>query len=111
MKRKTIIIGIAILLAITVNFSINYSSKDKIYLNKNIIKETNNKALAVYIENDNGKYDKSDSIPIRNSGYTFNASKSVCNGSANLSWNDEEWGLELENIDRENTKCYLYFDK
>ncbi len=109
MKKKVLYICIFVFIVLGIVLKLN--SNSNVYIDKSNVEETNNRSLAVYLENDNGKYDKSDSFPIKNSGYTFNASKSVCNGSANLSWNDEEWGLELENIDRENTKCYLYFDK
>lgn len=103
MKKRIICLSGLVLVS---GLFISYFSKDKEYNNT-----FDNDAMAVYIKNDNGKYDKSDSIPIRNSGYTFNASKSVCNGSTVVGWDNEEWGLELSNIDRENTECFLYFDK
>ena len=42
---------------------------------------------------------------------TFNTNMSICNGNTVVGWDNEEWGLELSNIDRGNTECFLYFDK
>ena len=67
--------------------------------------------MAVYIKNDDGNYIKGDNIPSKDSGYTFNTNMSVCNGNTVIGWDNEEWGLELSNIDRGNTECFLYFDK
>lgn len=105
MKKKILYISISILIVLVSANTIN-----KKYIKENN-KEVNNKSLAVYIENDNGEFNKTNSIPLKDSGYTLNTSKSVCEGNTNLSWNNDVWGLELSNIDRENTKCYLYFDK
>jgi len=63
------------------------------------------------IKDDNGNYTKSTNIPIKNSGYTFNSSLRICDGSSIISWDNDAWGLELDNINRLDTKCYLYFDK
>lgn len=104
MKNKILLsIGILLVLAVFAN------TNNKKYIDKSI--ETNSKSLAVYLQNDTGAYNKSTSIPLKNSGYSFNNSLSVCDGSTTISWDNELWGLELDNISRENTKCYLYFDK
>ena len=107
MKRKIIYLSIATLLVIGLTLKIN--TKEKTYLNKEAIE--NNKSIAVYIEQEEGTYNKTTSIPNKEDNYVLNTNKSVCNGNTNIGWNKEEWGIELNNIDREETKCYLYFDK
>ena len=102
--KKKLYISISILLVLTFLY---VNTND----NKYIDKKEDNRSLAVYVENDNGKYSKSTSIPLKDSGYTFNNSLSVCDGNTSILWDNELWGLELDNIDRENTKCHLYFDK
>lgn len=102
MKKKIIIVSISTLLILGIILNINNESKEY---------NSNNKGLAIYLENDSGNYSKTNSFPLQDSGYTLNISKSVCNGSTNISWNNEEWGLELDSIDRENTRCFLFFDK
>ena len=103
MKKRIICLSGLVLVS---GLFISYFSKDKEYNNT-----YDNKALAVYIKNDEGNYVKGDNIPGRDDGFTFNSSMSLCNGSAVVGWDNEEWGLELSNIDRENTECFLYFDK
>ena len=105
MKRKRLYISIGILIVLAIFANTN----NKKYINQSI--ETNSKSLAVYLQNDTGAYNKSTSIPLKNSGYSFNNSLSVCDGSTTISWDNELWGLELDNINRAETKCYLYFDK
>ncbi len=105
MKKKIVYISIGIFLVLT----LMVNTKNKKYINNN--KESNNKSLAIYIEDTNGNYNKSTSFPIKDSGYTLNSERSVCSGNTSISWDNESWGLELGNIDRENTMCYLYFDK
>ena len=103
MKKKIICLSGLVLVS---GLCISYLSKDKEYNNT-----SDNKALAVYIKNDEGNYIKGDNIPGRDDGFTFNSNMSLCNGSTVVGWDNEEWGLELSNIDRENTECFLYFDK
>ena len=101
MKRKVLYISILILLVIGIILNIN----------KKVYQEKDNKGLAIYLMNDDGKYIKSTNIPLKESGYNFNSKYSVCDGSTSILWDNELWGLELDNINRANTKCYLYFDK
>ena len=104
MKKKVLLsIMVLVVLAFTV------STTNKKYINKDV--ETTGNSLAVYIKDNNGNYTKSTNIPIKNSGYTFNSSLSICDGSSIISWDNDAWGLELDNINRLDTKCYLYFDK
>ena len=103
MKKRIIYLSGLILVS---GLFISYISKDKEYNNT-----SDNKTLAVYIKNDDGNYIKGDNIPSKDSGYTFNTNMSVCNGNTVIGWDNEEWGLELSNIDRGNTECFLYFDK
>ena len=103
MKKKIICLSGLVLVS---GLCISYLSKDKEYNNT-----SDNGAMAVYIKNDEGNYVKGDNIPGRDDGFTFNSNMSLCNGSTIIGWDNEEWGLELSNIDRENTECFLYFDK
>ncbi len=103
MKKRIICLSGLVLVS---GLCISCFSKDKEYNNT-----SDNKALAVYIKNDEGNYVKGDSIPGRDDGFTLNTNMSLCNGSTIIGWDNEEWGLELSNIDRENTECFLYFDK
>ena len=102
MKKKVIYISILMILMLVL--ILNNKNETKVY-------EDSNKTLGVYIQNEEGKYIKSSSIPSKESGYTFNDSNSGCDGSASVLWDNEVWGLELDNINRSDTKCYLYFDK
>lgn len=101
--KKKLYISISILLVLTL---LCVNTNNKKYKDKE-----DNRSLAVYLENDNGKYSKSTSIPLKDSGYAFNNDLSICDGNTSILWDNELWGLELDNIDRENTKCHLYFDK
>ena len=100
---KKLYISISILLVLTL---LCVNTNNKKYKDKE-----DSRSLAVYLENDSGKYSKSTSIPLKDSGYTFNNDLSICDGNTSILWDNELWGLELDNIDRENTKCHLYFDK
>ncbi len=41
-------------------------------------------------------------------GYTLNASKSVCSNDTTPTWEDNK--LYLDNLTKNGTSCYLYFD-
>ena len=111
MRKKIVYISISSVILIGIILSINSAPINKINSEKEIQEKINNKSLAIYLENENGNYTKTTTFPNKGEGYSLNQEKSVCNGNANLSWNNELWGIELTNVDREETQCFLYFDK
>ena len=58
------------------------------------------------LQDEEGNYNKSDTLP--SMGYTLNASKSVCSNNTTPTWEDNK--LYLNNLTRNGTSCYLYFD-
>ena len=65
-----------------------------------------NTSLVFMLQEEDGTYKKSDSLP--SSGYSFNATKSVCSNGATPTWEDNR--LYLNNLTSNGTSCYLYFD-
>ena len=59
------------------------------------------------LQDEEGNYDKSDTLP--STGYTLNASKSVCSDNTTPTWEDNK--LYINNLTKKGTSCYLYFDK
>ena len=111
MKKKIICISLLFILIISGMILLNNteSKKDNLYINSKEL--SNNQSLAIFIEKDNGGYEKTTSIPTKDSGYTLHTGKSICEGNATLSWNKEKWGLEIDNVNKREIKCYLYFAK
>ncbi len=111
MKKKIICISLLFILIISGMILLNNkeSKKDNLYINSKEL--NNNQSLAVFIEKDDGKYERTTSIPTKDSGYTLHTGKSMCEGDATLSWNKEKWGLEIDNVNKREIKCYLYFAK
>ena len=58
------------------------------------------------LQDEEGNYNKSDTLP--SMGYTLNALKSVCSNNTTPTWEDNK--LYLNNLTRNGTSCYLYFD-
>ena len=110
MKNKTFIIAITLFAVFSMSIFICLN-RDKNILKEEIINDVPKESIAVYIKQENGNYEKNNSIPNKDAGYQLNETKSICDGTASISWNKNEWGLELANIDKDNIKCYLYFDK
>ena len=68
--------------------------------------------VAAYLENDEaGTYTKSDTIPQKGEGYTFNSERSTCTNDVTMKWDYINWGLLSTNITKTGVKCTLYFDK
>ena len=63
-------------------------------------------SLAFYIEGEDENYTESNTLP--STGYTLNTSKSVCSNGAIPTWEDNR--LYLNNLTKNGTSCYLYFD-
>ena len=103
MKKVGFVIGLVVVLVGVVLF---YPKSD----NQKILVEDNqlnqNTSLAFYIEQEDGSYSKSNTLP--STGYTLNTSKSVCSNGAIPTWEDNR--LYFNNLTKNGTSCYLYFD-
>ena len=64
-----------------------------------------NTSLAFYIEQENGNYEESSSLP--NTGYTLDTERSICTNNTTPVWEDDR--LYLDNLQNRGTSCYLYF--
>ena len=70
-------------------------------------KESTNTSLAFYLEQEDGNYLESTSLP--QTGYTLNTEKSVCTNNTTPVWRENK--LYLNNLKDKGTSCYLYFNK
>ena len=103
MKRISIILG-SIILVIVGILAIIKQDQEQILVEENTKNE--NTSLVFMLQEDDGTYSKSDSLP--SNGYNFNATKSVCSNGATPTWEDNR--LYLNNLTSNGTSCYLYFD-
>ncbi len=104
MKKSIIIMGIIVTIG---SIALLYdSNKKEVLLNKEEI--TNNKSIAIYVKQEDGNYEKTNTIP--ESGYILNEEKSVCSNNSKPSWNINTKSLKINNLNSNNTSCYLYFD-
>ena len=69
-------------------------------------KENTNTSLAFYLEQEDGNYLESTSLP--STGYTLNTEKSVCTNNTTPVWKENK--LYLNNLKDKGTSCYLYFN-
>ncbi len=97
MKKILITISLIILLGLGI-FLLN---------KKEDLLQTNN-ILAIYIKQEDGNYEKTNTIP--ESGYMLNEERSVCSNNAKPNWNINTNSLKINNLRSNNTNCYLYFD-
>ena len=65
--------------------------------------------IAAYIEQEDGTYEEVSDIP--QEGYTINTEKSVCSNGAIPSWDLSNTRLNIDNLTKSGTSCYLYFDE
>ena len=103
MKRISIIVGCMVLLVVGILVFAN-QSQEQILVEEGTKNE--NTSLVFMLQKEDGTYSKSDSLP--SSGYSFNATKSVCSNGATSTWEDNR--LYLNNLTSNGTSCYLYFD-
>ena len=103
MKRISIIVGCMVLLVVGILVFAN-QSQEQILVEEGTKNE--NTSLVFMLQKEDGTYSKSDSLP--SSGYSFNATKSVCSNGATPTWEDNK--LYLNNLTSNGTSCYLYFD-
>ncbi len=68
----------------------------------------NSSSLAVYLENEDGEYESSSTIPLKDDGYVF--SNAVCENDVEVKWNEEAWSIIAPN-NVATFRCNLYFDK
>ena len=99
-KISIVLIGI-----IGVTIGIQYIPKEE---QKVLIEEelnNNNTSLAFYIEQEDGNYEESLSLP--STGYTLDTEKSICTNNTTPIWEGDR--LYLDNLQNKGTSCYLYF--
>ncbi len=65
--------------------------------------------IAAYIEQEDGSYLESEDIP--QSGYALNSEKSVCSNGSIPSWDVINARLNIDDLTKSGTSCYLYFDE
>ena len=99
-KMGLVILGIGVLLIEILSFN----KEEK----KVLVEEINNSntSLVFMLQDKEGNYNKSEELP--SSGYSFNTSKSVCSNNTTPTWEDNK--LYLNNLNKNGTSCYLYFD-
>ena len=99
-KVGIVLVGIVILVGV-----IHFLPKEE----KEVLieeKENTNTSLAFYLEQEDGNYLESTSLP--QTGYTLNTEKSVCTNNTTPVWKDNK--LYLNNLKDKGTSCYLYFN-
>ena len=65
--------------------------------------------LAVKIEQEDGTYQDTTDIP--QEGYTLNTEKSICSNDTVPGWDIYNKRFYTDNLKKNGTSCYLYFDK
>ena len=100
-KLLVLFLGILIFCGLLIYF---YDKNEIEILSDNI---NYNTKLAVYIQNENGNYNISSSIPLKGSGYKF--SQAVCKNNVVAEWDNDNWSLIVPNSNS-SFKCNLYFD-
>ncbi len=103
MKRIIIgLVGVVLIIG-----SIMFFSKEEETVLITDKQELDNTSLVFMLQDEEGNYNKADTLP--SSGYNFNASKSICTNNTTPTWEDNK--LYLNNLTKNGTSCYLYFDK
>ena len=100
-KIGLVILGIGVLLIGIISFS---KEEKKVLVEEEI--NNSNTSLVFMLQDKEGNYNKSEELP--SSGYSFNTSKSVCSNNTTPAWEDNK--LYLNNLSKNGTSCYLYFD-
>ena len=104
MKRMGIVI-VGVVLVVGCIFLLNQKDTREILITEE--QELDNTSLVFMLQDEEGNYNKSHTLP--STGYTLNASKSVCSDNATPTWEDNK--LYINNLTKKGTSCYLYFDK
>ena len=105
MKKKLTIFIIILFFVIFVTVLVIYLN----FNNKSNISK--NPTLSIMLETDenSGLYEASSSNKWPTENYTFNESKSYCNGGSTLVWDSQTNSISLTASNGEN--CFVYFDK
>ena len=102
MKKSIITIGIIVTIG---SIALLYNSnKKEVLLNKEDI--TNNKSIAIYVKQEDGNYEKTNTIP--ESGYILNEEKSVCSNNSKPSWNFDTKSLKINNLNKKYQLLFIF---
>ncbi len=115
MKNKLVLIFV-ILISIISMFIISnkiFSENNKVVISASEIEKnksiSNRNILAVYVENEEGVYEKQEDGSIPQEGYIIDSEKSVCNNGVKPSWDNYNKQLIINNLQSNGASCYLYF--
>ena len=101
-KISVILIGIVV---VTIGILSIQKEEKKVLIEEEL--NNNNTSLAFYIEQENGVYQESSSLP--STGYVLDTEKSICTNNTTPVWEDDK--LYLDNLQNRGTSCYLYFQR
>ena len=101
-KIGLVILGIGVLIGSI--YLLTKQDNSKILIKEQVKQE--NTSLVFMLQDKEGNYNKSEELP--SSGYSLNTSKSVCSNNTIPTWEDNK--LYLNNLSKNGTSCYLYFD-
>ena len=100
-KIGLVILGMGVLLIGIFSFN---KEENRVLVEEKL--NNQNTSLVFMLEDKKGTYNISENIP---SGYSLNTSKSVCSNNTIPTWEDHK--LYLNNLNKNGTSCYLYFDE
>lgn len=103
--KKVFIISMLLIISICSIFLFLNKQEEQILIQDNTT--LNSSSLAVYLENEDGEYESSSTIPLKDDGYVF--SNAVCENDIEVKWNEEAWSIIVPN--EPTFRCNLYFDK
>ena len=103
--KKIGLVLVGVVLVIGGIFLFSKKDTEKVMITEK--QELENTSLVFMLQDEEGNYNKSDTLP--SSGYSFNESKSICTENTTPTWEDNK--LYLNNLTKRGTSCYLYFDK
>ena len=107
-KKYLILLIIPLLIGILVIYKTNYiEDNNNLSIQKEDIK-INNSRYAIYIENEQGNYELSNSNVFPSEGYVFNREESYCENGTYLEWDEVNNTLLLNTSNKD--KCFIYFD-
>ncbi len=87
-----------------------FETNDNLDLINGSVEDKGDIEFAFYIDGTISK-----KAPEKGSNYSLDTSSSYCKDVlnntriSNVNWNEEKWGIELNNVSTTKTKCYLYF--
>ena len=99
-KISVILIGIV---AVTIGILSIPKEEKKVLIEEELNNE--NTSLSFYIEQEDGNYEESSSLP--STGYVLDTERSICTNNTTPVWEDSR--LYLDNLQNRGTSCYLYF--